>query len=539
MPGVFDEGRWDVVVIGSGPGGLTAAVALARAGLEVLVVEQHYLPGGWTHSFTLGGHRFSPGVHYLGDLQPGGGLRNLYEGLGMGADLEFCELNPDGYDHFLIAGERIDQPRGLDRWKRRLHARFPREREGIDRYLGTLAQVAEDLRKCEELLRFPAVLTLPLRAPTLLRWGLRTQGALLDACVRDPLLRAVFSAQSGNHGLAPSRVSLPIHAAMTAHYHQGAFYPRGGAKRIPQAYLKELRRRGGAIRTRCRVARILVEHGRAVGVEIEGGERLRADHVICNADPAVTYGKLLDRELCPREARKVERLEYSVSVCSLFAAVDLDLRAMGYDSGNYWWYRTTDVGGAYERMEQKLPGPELDMLFLSIPTLKDPGRGGTHALEMFTFVPHLPFARLRAGGPGERGAAYEALKRDLEGRMLDAAEHVIPGLRRRLTFTAVGTPLTNDFYCATFRGAAYGTAKTPLQLGPFSFDPRGPVDGLTLCGASTFSHGVAGASMSGLMAAQRVLGLSSPGACLGPPDGSLRTVLADGFTPEPARAWRS
>ena len=80
---------WDTIVIGSGPGGLAAAVALARGGQKVLVLEQHSLPGGWSHSFTLEGHRFSPGVHYLGALHEGGGLRRLYEGLGVAGDVEF------------------------------------------------------------------------------------------------------------------------------------------------------------------------------------------------------------------------------------------------------------------------------------------------------------------------------------------------------------------------------------------------------------------------------------------------------------------
>lgn len=520
---------WDTIVIGSGAGGLTAAVALARQGQRVLVLEQHYLPGGWCHSFSLEGYRFSPGVHYIGELGQGGSVRRLYEGLGLGPHLEFCELNPDGFDHFIIGSERFDVPKGIDRYIDRLCARFPHEKPGIVRYFATANQLNRELLDCEEYLSFPKAALLPFKAPGLLRWGLRTQSALLDACVRDPLLRAILSAQSGDHGLAPSRVSLPLHASMIVHYYNGGYYPRGGAKRLPSAYIAVLRQLGGKIRLRTRVKRIAVSRGRAIGVELSTGEFIHSKSIISNADPAVTFGRLLPPELARSERRKAQRMTYSVSLLSAFCAVDMDLRGMGYDSGNYWWYRDTDVGKLYERIERQAPGAEVDGLFLTVTTLKDPGHSsnGHHTIEMFTFLPWETFARYANTEQGARGAEYERQKAALGDKLLDAAENVIPGLRKHLRFLQIGTPLSNDFYCETVRGAAYGTAKTPWQVGPFSFGVRSPVEGLYSVGASTMSHGVAGAAMSGLLAARQILGLSRTEDLLGPPDGSIRVYPAD------------
>ena len=522
---------WDTIVIGSGAGGLTAAAALARSGQRVLVLEQHYLPGGWTHSFSLDGYRFSPGVHYVGECGPGGFLRNLYEGLGAASDLELCEMNPDAYDHLIVGDERFDVPKGWDALVQRMTARFPHEREGILRYYDVCRRLADDLGKVDHLLAFPRVLALPFLAPALTRWGFSTQAGLLDRTIKDPLLRAFLAAQNGDHGLAPSRVSLPAHACMIVHYSGGAFYPRGGARSIPRALIGVLRRHGGEIRLRARVQRILVERDRACGVELSSGEILRGRHIVSNADPRLTYKKLLPPGVCPRENARSDRMHYSVSVLSVFAAVDMDLRARGFDSGNYWWYPSTQVARAYERSERVLAvdTDEVEGLFLAITTLKDPGHRahGHHTLEMFTFAPYEPFARWAETRQGERGAAYERFKERLADRMIAAADNIIPGLSRHVVFRAVGTPVTNQFYCESPFGNAYGTAKTPFQVGPFAHRTRAEIDGLYLCGASTLSHGVAGASISGLMAAQNILGARSRDDLLARPDGSLRVYPSE------------
>ncbi len=81
--------KFDTIIIGSGAGGLSAAICLSRAGQKVLVLEQHDVPGGWCHSFQLGGHRFSPGVHYIGLVEEGQSTNDLYRGLGVANDLVF------------------------------------------------------------------------------------------------------------------------------------------------------------------------------------------------------------------------------------------------------------------------------------------------------------------------------------------------------------------------------------------------------------------------------------------------------------------
>ena len=504
--------EFDAIIIGSGAGGLSAALCLARAGQKVAVIEQHYVPGGWCHSFYIDGHRFSPGVHYIGGLDKGESTSNLYEGLGIANDLVFFRMNKDAYEHCWIGDERIDMPAGIENLADSLSEKFPHEKKGIQKYLKLVKTVSRELFLIPKMNGFWDNITIPYRTRHLGKYGLFKLKRVIGWFIKDPLLQNVLNIQCGDHGLPPGKASFPFHCALMDHYFKGGFYPMGGGAAIVKAMTKSIKAYGGEINTGVAVKRILLEgeiKKEAVGVELQNGEIIRAKTIISNADPSATYKLVGHQNLSKKLLKKLDATRYSVTSLMFFITVDMDVRQAGIDTGNIWFMPYKDMDGIYEDLTKVsiLEKDEFDSLFISCSSLKDPlsYNGKEHTLEVVTFIDYDSF---KAYNP-ERNSndeKYQKIKARLCEKLRNTFKRILPAIHDNITNLELGTPITNEYYINSTKGNVYGTEKGFMQTGPFSYRAKTEIENLYMCGASIMSHGVAGSSYSGVKTAAEVLG---------------------------------
>ena len=505
------ETEYDSIIIGSGAGGLSSALCLARAGQKVLILEQHDVPGGWCHSFTLNGQRFSPGVHYVGLIGEGEGTNEILCGLGIANDISFFEMNKKGYEHCIIGDDKFSIPTGIENFKIELCKRFPKEKKGINKYVDLVQTIHNQMMVMPTLNGFWDHVTVPYKTRYVGKYGLFTLKRVIDWHIKDHLLKAILNVQCGDHGLSPNRASFLVHSILMAHYFEGAFYPTGGGGGYVKAFTKKIKSLGGEIRTKAKVERILIEKNKAIGVKLANGEVIKATNVISNADPNITFLNLVGENYISKKLyKRLKNTKYSVTSLIMFLTLDIDVKKYGIDSGNIWKISDSDLDAVYGNLTQNdiLNGDEFSGVFLSCTTLKDPPsfNGRYHNFEIVTFLDYTAFEQFEKGEEkGYHTDEYETFKKKLTDKMLNTVESLIPDARKHIIQAELGTPMTNKFYINSTRGNVYGTEKTLKGVGPFAFKPKTEINNLFLTGASTLCHGVGGATNSGIETAAKIL----------------------------------
>ncbi len=503
------EDRWDAIVIGSGIGGLAAAALLAKyGGKRALVLERHYTAGGYTHSFRRPGYSWDVGVHYIGEVgDPESPIRAVFDRLTEGRLA--WQAMPPVYDRSVIGDRVFDFPAGLENLRSALKRAFPKEAEGIDRYLAAVQKAAKasGLFFAEKAVPRPiAALAGGLMRRGFLKWASRTTLDVLREFTRDQDLIGVLTAQWGDYGLPPAQSSFGMHSIIANHYFEGASYPVGGAARIVETIAPAIESTGGKIVVSAEVKEILVTNGSAAGVRMADGREFRAPIVVSDAGARNTFERLVGETQPIRE--QLRKTPASPAHLSLYVGVKQGAAELGLNGTNLWVAPGPDHDANWTRFVSD-PEQPFPMLFISFPSAKDPDfekkHPGRATVEAVAMAPYDWFGPFEGSLWKRRGPEYDAFKDGLKGRLQQELERAVPALAGKIDHAELSTPLTTRHFMNYERGEAYGLAATPERFAMRSLMPVTSVKGLYLTGQDVATLGVVGAMMGGVIAASAIL----------------------------------
>jgi phytoene desaturase len=509
FPAKADTGNpdeFDAVIIGSGLGGLSCAVAFARKGYRPLVLEQHDKPGGYATAFSRpGGFVFDVSLHST-SVGERNGVRNLIGGLPEITEVEFVE-HPYLYRAIFPDHDIRVKQRDLAAYVAQLAELFPDEKAGIEGLLAEAQEMTREVSKLGRIGRQLDPVLFHVEFPALYGHGQQTWQQMVDERVRDRKLKAILSAQWVYYGLPPSRLSSFYYALPAIGYFEaGGYYPRGRSQTISDSLVKFIESRGGKVLLNSRVERILANNGEAFGVRCEDGREFRARAVVSNASAWETFGRLVEDEpeadiAMPEYKQRMEGLSTSLSSFQVFLGLKSDLAGRlelrdseiflvpGYDpEADYAAARRADV--AHCGMCVTL----YDNLFQGY------SPKGKNTLNLIVLQGYEPWEKFEADYFSGHKAAYNAEKERLADILIQRAEEaLLPGLSKAIEVKEIGTPLTNARYTSNYRGAIYGWDQTPDNSGDRRIGHATPVKNLYLAGAWTRpGHGYSGVIQSGI-----------------------------------------
>lgn len=487
---------YDVIVIGAGNGGLTAAAGLAQRGVKTLLLERHNVPGGCATSFIRGRFEFEVALHQLSGLgtpEMPGPLRGLFNAMGVLDKVEF--VAEDTLYRAFVPG-RLDVTLPADRkgLAAALQEQFPEEAPAISTFLDLVWQFCNEMISIYYLRDKGAS---PEKYPVYFRYALRNSQSVMDEYLRDPFLKLAVASYWGYVGLPPSRLSFTDMAMLLWAYTEfKPYHMKGGSQALSNALFDSYLQAGGKARFNCGAGRILLSNGRIQGVVTDDGDEISAPFVISNASTLATYMDLIGPEHAPADKlRMLGARSLGPSAVTVYCGLDCTAEDLGIGVSTQFISLDADMDSQFAAWRTLAPARSCTLTCYSHvdPSFAPPG-----ACQVA--IINLQYADHWYGVPPAQYA--ETKCRYAEG-LLDMAEKTYPGFRNALEEVEVSTPLTHLRYLGHPGGSFYGFDQYAKDSNLF-VSPLSGIEGLYFAGAWAGMGGFQPTLESGVAAAKAV-----------------------------------
>jgi all-trans-retinol 13,14-reductase len=489
---------YDVVIIGSGLGGLACGTILSMEGYKVCVIEKNKQIGGNLQTFVRDGVVFDSGVHYVGGLDEGQNLYLLFKYMGIMDKLKLRKLDEDVFDAIMFDGDPVvyKYAQGYEKFIQVLSEQFPGEEGALRKYCDGIKEVCQkfplyNLRHGDYFDKVGAL-------------EIDTQ-AFLESITDNKKLQSVLAGTSLLYAGEPDKTPLYVHALVLNSYIESSWRFVDGGSQIARLLSRQIVANGGKIVTRKQINRLHEEEGKIVYAETITGERFYGHRFISNVHPVKTMEMTESDKIKKAFRTRLKSLENSISV--FYVNVVLKPKSMRYVNHNYYYFSANDAWSVLKYTAENWPTGYA--LYFSASS------GDDEYAEGVTLMTYMRFDEVEkwrhtfniVSFESERGSDYEAFKKEKAEKLFASVEERFPGFTACIQSYYTATPLSVRDYIGTDDGSLYGIVKDYREPMRTFISPRTKIPNLFLTGQNLNLHGVLGVSVSAILTCSEMLGI--------------------------------
>lgn len=489
--------QYDIVIVGSGLGGLASAIILAKEGYSVCVLEKNSQFGGNLQTFVRDKTIFDTGIHYIGGLSEGQNLYKYFKYLGIMDDLKLKKMDEDGFDIISFENDSQEYPhaQGYDNFVKQLSKFFPEESPTIQKY-------------CEEITKTCS--SFPLYN---LEWDGKYNSEQLsinakqyiDELTENAKLRAVLAGTNFLYAGIAEKSPFYVHALSVNSYIQSAWRCINGGSQITKQLIKQLKKNGGEIFKYKEVVQFNVDNNTVSSVKMKDGTEVSAAIFISNIDPKATLKMAGAENFRKSFYNRLESLEGGISAFSLYLV--FKPKTFKYLNHNYYHFKnSSEVWTAHDYNEESWPKAFMASMNAS--------KNAEIWADGMTFITYMKYEDLKTweqtfnttAEEADRGASYAAFKTQKTEKFLQEIELKFPKIRDCIQSVHSSTPLSYRDYIGGYNGNMYGYVKDSNNPMKTFIASKTKLNNLYLTGQSINMHGVLGVTIGAVVTCSEIIG---------------------------------
>ncbi|WP_410879136.1 phytoene desaturase family protein [Myroides sp. DW712] len=492
------ENKYDVVIVGSGIGGLASAVILAKEGKKVCVLEKNNQYGGNLQTFSREKSIFDTGVHYIGGLGEGQNLYKYFSYLGIMDKLKLKQMDPNGYDLISFGEEGIQYPhgQGYENFVQQLLIYFPEEEKALRQYVEKIQAICDS---------FPMY---NLEQGT----GYNDQivsyklSDFLDEITTNEELKAVLVGSNFLYVANKEKTPLYVHALTVNSYIQSAWRCINGGSQISKLLIAELKKYGGEIYKNTAVVSFEFDGEKIISCTTKEGKVVVGNQFISNMNLKETIRMVGPNHFSKPFVKRIMSLEEVTSVFSLYIVFKKD--QFPYHNNNIYHYKNKE--DIWDTNGKCIPGwPNLVVASMNANSMEQ------SFADSMTAMTYMDFSEVEQWQHTynvstikqleKREEDYEQFKAEKAELLLQELEKIYPGIRPAIQGMYTSTPLTYRDFIGSEKGNMYGFIKDANSPMRTFISPRSKIGNLFFSGQNVRMHGIMGVTIGAFVTCMEMI----------------------------------